>query len=139
MLVAGAYALHFTAAVRIIDNSLGLSDWLDGRLGNVWLALTYGAGYQFIGNGPVLSMVIVAMGVFGGLLASRGAARAYLATTFAIPLLFFALANNNATISATGSATNYWGLIILPTMLALAPAAFALIPGMHRPEARPSA
>jgi len=136
--VVVAYAIHFSNATRIIDNSLGLSDWLDGSLGNLWLALTYGAGYQFIGNGLALSFIIVMMGVVGGLVASRGAARAYLATTLAIPLLFFALANNNATISATGSATNYWGLIILPTMLALAPAAFALVPGMQRQEARPS-
>jgi hypothetical protein len=129
-LAIAGYALHYDRARRIVDNSLGVSHWLDPGLVNLWLAVTYGGQWQFLGNGPVLPVVMALMGIVGGLVFSRGPARIYLATLLGLPLVFIVLASNNA-VMTTGASTNYWGLIILPTMFALAPAAFAFLPGLR--------
>lgn len=65
------------------------------------------------------------LGVAAAFAAFRGRDRAYLTGCAVLPLVLFLLVWNGAIDVATGKAVNYWGGIVMPLLLALAPVSAA--------------
>ncbi len=103
-------------------------------------------GPQFLANAFTWATDIIAGGAFVlvlyALMAGAGiwfvpsrCERWFLAIAAALPLAAFLVLGNDASFDS-GASTNYWGTVIVPVLIVLAPWAFAAIPGLA-PEGQP--
>jgi hypothetical protein len=73
------------------------------------------------------------LAVVGIVLLRERSERAFLALAVALPFCAFLLFGNDA-VDSGGKATNYWGIVIVPLLIALSPWGFAALPDVEIPR-----
>jgi len=130
---AALWATHLTIAGRIVIpvksvafvwfQHGGLSNLISGivsstsMLGTLWLAMS-----------------LAALGVAGALAQRDKQYRLFAMLAVCLPLVGFLFVGTDAHVNDAAGVPqiyNYWGGIVMPALIALAPAAFAWIPGMR--------
>ncbi len=122
-----AYALHYLRVREALSHVTDMSVFMTGGLNNLLLGLDYAT--KFLGRTAWFPTVLAMLGILGVLAASEKGARAFLGICAAAPLLLFMFAGNQA-VNEEGIRTNYWGIMVVPILYAMGPAAFAFIPGV---------
>jgi len=127
------WAAHVLAASRITLSVSGgvASTWLGGGGVEYMLrGLTYNKLFM---SAPWVPFALAALGVIGALAQRTPQARAFAAFAVVAPVVGF-LFVGNAAISrdlVLGQTVNYWGAIVMPMLIALAPASFAFLPTLR--------
>lgn len=127
-----ALGLHVWAASAIVTpRDQGMSTWVGrGGLDAMTAAMTTGA--RFFAGPSFVPVVLGLLGAVAAVAAFRGRDRAFLAACSLLPLGLFLVVWNGAIDVATGRAVNYWGGIVMPLLLALAPVAAGLLDPAER-------
>lgn len=130
-LVASAAVLggHAAAASRIVTATRDASAWLSmrGGVANVVAGLRHAT--RFMSASETIVLIISACGIAGAFLQKERAYRAFLLISIALPFTLFLMSWNGAVDELTGKPVNYWGAIIAPLILALAPGVFGVLEG----------
>jgi len=113
------YIAHILAIAGRVDPQGTAGFWTRGGVGH--LAATVHFLEQFFGGKPWLLPVLVLIGLAGalGLWRSQMRLAAFLSASIAAPLLSFLVLGNGGVELATGAATGYWGVLVVPIALAL--------------------
>ncbi|HVP13906.1 MAG TPA: hypothetical protein VMS88_00100, partial [Terriglobales bacterium] len=112
-----AYAAHAFAVAGAISRTGTLTSYLHGGLENLWLALSYATDFM---GGPGTALLCGALAVAGGAAAREPGLRAHLLVALLAPTALLLVAGNRALL-ASGARINYWGPILVPLLVALAP------------------
>jgi len=127
---AAAWAAHLAAARRIVTPIAGRGfEWVqNGGLDNVYsgvISSTGGFGTTWI---PV---ALAVLGVLGALAQPDRQFRVFATAAIVMPFVGFLFVGTDATVYGTDIPYNYWGGIVMPAAIVMAPAALAWIPGMR--------
>jgi hypothetical protein len=126
------YGLHVSRALALIPKT--------PRLGGAWM---FNGGFGYLARG-ILDFTIflnphawviwlfAALGVAGALAQPDRRFRVFACVAMLLPLAAFLVVGNTAVDVRTGYRMNYWGAIVMPSLLALAPSALLLLPGLRR-------
>jgi hypothetical protein len=112
-----AYAAHALAVAGAISRAGTLSSYLHGGLENLWLALSYAADFM---GGPGAVLLCGALAVAGAAAVREPDLRVHLLIVLLAPTALLLVAGNRALL-ASGARLNYWGPILVPALIALAP------------------
>jgi hypothetical protein len=124
-LFALAYAAHALAIGGAVSRTRTLSSYLQGGLESLWLALTYATDFM---GGPWPALLCGALAIGGAAAAPAADSRAHLLFVVLAPLAINLLTGNRA-LQVSGVRINYWGVILVPILVAVAPWAAALVRG----------
>jgi hypothetical protein len=127
----GAYALH-VAAIGGAVSGIGSSQAFSSG-GFAFLASAFSWGVDIVGGGAATIVTFVALAVLGIVLLRDHSERTFLALAVALPFVAFLFFGNDA-VDIGGKATNYWGVVIVPLLIALSPWGFAAVPGVEMPS-----
>jgi hypothetical protein len=138
--VIAAWA-HVGAASRILTPVLtagsGYARWFSGGgPSQVLSGIRWGSFY--FGQSALGAYALAALGVLGAWMLQSRSLRAFAVIAVTTPLVAFLFVGSDFTgaIGESGAGPlqhmNYWGPIVVPLALALAPAAFALFPHLRR-------
>lgn len=132
------WAAHLWAASHITTTLASgvASTWLGG--GGVDFLVRGISTYNVFFAAPWVPFALAVLGVFGALSLPSVQARVFAALAGVAPVVSF-LFIGNASLArnlATDVPVNYWGAIAMPMLIALAPAAFALLPGLRSSSLR---
>jgi hypothetical protein len=126
---AGAYALHVAAIGGAVSGVASERAFSSGGL--AFLARAFFWGVKVVGGGGATVVTLAVMAAVGIVLLRERSQRVFLALAVALPFCAFLLFGNDA-VDASGKATNYWGIVIVPLLIALSPWGFAAVPGAAR-------
>jgi hypothetical protein len=133
VLLVAYYGAHFAAASRILaPGTAGGNWWFSPSVNNLVLAVQFFSGvFRTAGWLPFLLVLAGIAGIAG---APRGQSRVVLAVTTGALVVAFAIFRNSLHNVETGQAQdiNYWGILLVPILLACAPGVFAFVTGMRR-------
>lgn len=120
---AGAYLAHALAIGGRVVPGAGYGFWMRGGVGHLMATLEFFG--QYFGGKPWLLPSLVIAGVAGALAVRGGQRRVSVFLTAAIvaPLASFLILGNGGQETATGGLSGYWGMLVVPIALALAPLA----------------
>ena len=126
-----AYALHVAAiggAVSGVGSNLAFSSG-----GVAFLVRAFAWGVQIVGGGAVTLVTLSALAALGIALTRDRAERVFLILAITLPFAAFLVFGNDA-VDATGKAANYWGIVVVPLLIALSPWGFAVcVDSVQRP------
>lgn len=129
--IAAGLAAHYAAAARFLSDKPGSAAlWLRGGADKLVLALN--TATPFVAPRPWVLVLLLAMSLAGVayFVARRRDTGWFVSTAIALPLLGFLFVANEA--RAASVSANYWGVIVVPLMLAVIPLAFAWLPGVGK-------
>lgn len=117
------YAAHTLAIAGRVDKSGSVGFWLNGGLAH--LVATQRFFEQLLGGAPLFVPVMVAAGLAGAVLTVRRNQRlgAFLTAAVLIPHVTFLFFGSAGRDMITGAVPGYWGMLVVPIALALAPVA----------------
>jgi hypothetical protein len=124
-LFALAYAAHALAIGGAVSRTGTLSSYLQGGIESLWLALTYATDFM---GGPWPVLLCGALAIAGAASAPEADSRAHLLFVVLAPLAIILLTGNRA-LQVSGVRINYWGVILVPILVAVAPWAAVLVRG----------
>ena len=125
-----AWLAHYASARRILTpiESRSFMWFKYGGWSNLYAGVTTATqGFR----ATWIPAALVVLGVLGALAARQARHRAFAVLVVGMPLVGFLFAGTDAVQFGTGIRVNYWGAIVLPSLLVLAPAALGWIPGMR--------
>jgi hypothetical protein len=131
--VIAVYAAHWNTASRYIDTSVKRG-FTHGGWANLVAGVTEGTLHMGFKVG--LPYVLVVLGLIGAACLPRRETRAFALAATLAPLALFMVAGNGALATETNRMVNYWGGIVVPVLVTLAPVAFAILPGFSAEDAR---
>ena len=124
---AGAYALHVAAINGVVSGVASEKAFSSG--GPAFLARAFFWGVKIVGGGGATIVALAVLAIAGIVLLPGRSQRVFLALAVALPFGAFLLFGNDA-VDSSGNATNYWGIVIVPLLIALSPWGFAAVPGV---------
>lgn len=137
---AGLWAVHLSIARRIVTPvaSVAFVWFQHGGLQNLLSGIV--SSTSMIGD-VWLPIALTVLGVAGALAQKDKQFRIFAVAVVCLPLVGFLFAGTDAAVKEAGgtsSAYNYWGGIVMPAVIVMAPAALAWIPGMRASVAVPT-
>ena len=117
------YAAHVMAVAGRVSPTTGYSRWLSGGVSHLLATVQFFAPY--FGGRPWLMPVLVVTGIIGAILVRGRQVRlsTFLASVVIAPLVAFLVFGNGGEELSTGAVSGYWGILVVPFAMALAPVA----------------
>lgn len=117
------YAAHTLAIAGRVDKAGSVGFWMNGGLAH--LVATQRFFEQLLGGAPLFVPMMVGSGLAGAVLIARRNLRlgAFLTAAVLIPHITFLFFGSAGRDMITGAVPGYWGMLVVPIALALAPVA----------------
>lgn len=117
------YAAHALAIDGRIDKAGSVGFWMNGGVAHLVSTLRFFE--QLLGGAPWFVPLLVAAGLAGAMAVERNQRRlgVFLVATIASPLITFLVLGSGGRDLITGAVGGYWGMLVVPIALALAPVA----------------
>jgi hypothetical protein len=122
---AAAYASHVAAIGEAVSGVGAEKAFASG--GFAFLTRAFFWGVKIVGGGGATVVTLSVLAVVGIVMLRERSERVFFALAVALPFCAFLLFGNDA-VDSGGKATNYWGIVIVPLLIALSSWGFTALP-----------